>query len=61
MSLRAQGDEPTKAYIKHRQPLTGTFGAAEDVADAIGFLALDQSRFVTGTVLEVARGWGVAG
>lgn len=61
MSLRAQGDEPTKAYIKHRQPLTGTFGAAEDVADAIGFLALDQSRFVTGTVLEVAGGWGVAG
>lgn len=61
MSIRAQGDEPTKAYIRHRQPLTGRFGAAEDVADAIGFLALDQSKFMTGTVLEVAGGWGVAG
>lgn len=61
MSLRAQGDETTKAYIKTRQPLTGAFGAAEDVADAIGYLALEKSKFVTGTVLEVAGGWGVAG
>jgi NAD(P)-dependent dehydrogenase (short-subunit alcohol dehydrogenase family) len=60
MSQRAQGDEATIAYIRERQPLTGTFGAADDVAEAIAFLALEQSRFVTGTVLEVAGGWGVA-
>lgn len=61
MSLRAQGDEPTKAYVKHRQPLTGTFGQAGDVANAIAFLALEESNFMTGSVLEVAGGWGVAG
>lgn len=61
MSLRAQGDETTRDYIRTRQPLTGTFGKADDVAEAIGFLALDHSQFVTGTVLEVAGGWGVAG
>lgn len=61
MSARAQGDEPTRAYIRGRQPLTGTLGSSEDVAEAIGFLALEQSKFVTGTVLEVAGGWGVAG
>lgn len=61
MSVRAQGDDATRNYIRTRQPLTGAFGAAEDVAEAIGYLATDQSKFVTGAILEVAGGWSIAG
>jgi NAD(P)-dependent dehydrogenase (short-subunit alcohol dehydrogenase family) len=61
MSARAQGDEAIAAYLRRRQPLTGAPGAPEDVADAIVYLASDAARFVTGTVLEVAGGWSVAG
>lgn len=61
MSRRAQSDEASIAYIRQRQPLTGTFGKAEDVAEAVAFLALDNARFVTGSVVEVGGGWGVAG
>jgi NAD(P)-dependent dehydrogenase (short-subunit alcohol dehydrogenase family) len=61
MSERAQGDPAVLAYLRERQPLTGAPGAPEDVADAIVYLASDEARFVTGTILEVAGGWGVAG
>lgn len=61
MSARAQGDPAIVAYLRERQPLTGAPGAPDDVADAIVFLASDEARFVTGTVLEVAGGWSVAG
>lgn len=61
MSQRAQGDQKILGYIKTRQPLTGTLGAAGDVAQAVLYLASDASAFVTGVVLEVAGGWSVAG
>jgi NAD(P)-dependent dehydrogenase (short-subunit alcohol dehydrogenase family) len=61
MSERAQGDPAIVAYLRERQPLTGAPGVPEDVADAVVFLASDEARFVTGTILEVAGGWGVAG
>ena len=61
MSERAQGDPAIVAYLRERQPLTGAPGAPEDVADAIVYLASDEARFVTGAILEVAGGWGVAG
>ena len=61
MSGRAQADDGVLAYMKRRQPLTGTLGKADDVAGAALFLASDLSNFVTGEVLEVAGGWSVSG
>lgn len=61
MSLRAQDDPQILHYLKTRQPLTGTFGEPDDVAQAILYLCSDAARFVTGAILEVAGGWGIAG
>lgn len=61
MSQRAQNDPQILTYLKTRQPLTGTFGEPDDVAQAILYLSSDAARFVTGVVLEIAGGWGVAG
>ncbi|HET9662214.1 MAG TPA: SDR family NAD(P)-dependent oxidoreductase [Thermomicrobiales bacterium] len=59
MSLRAQSDDDIIAALPRLQPLTGDFGAAEDVAQAALYLASDESRFVTGIVLPVDGGWTV--
>jgi NAD(P)-dependent dehydrogenase (short-subunit alcohol dehydrogenase family) len=59
MSARAQGDEEIIDALPRLQPLTGDFGAAEDVAQAALYLASDESRFVTGVVLPVDGGWTV--
>jgi len=61
MSQRAQNDPQIVTYLKTRQPLTGTFGEPDDVAQAILYLSSDAAAFVTGVVLEVAGGWGIAG
>jgi NAD(P)-dependent dehydrogenase (short-subunit alcohol dehydrogenase family) len=45
---------------RRRTPL-GRIGAPEDVAGAAVFLASDESAFVTGEVLRVDGGWGMAG
>jgi NAD(P)-dependent dehydrogenase (short-subunit alcohol dehydrogenase family) len=55
MSARAQGDDAIRSRLGELQPLTGDFGAPEDVADAVVYLA--GARFVTGTVLTVDGGW----
>jgi NAD(P)-dependent dehydrogenase (short-subunit alcohol dehydrogenase family) len=39
-----------------RTPL-GRFGQPEDVADVVAFLVSDESRFITGEVLNVSGGW----
>lgn len=57
MSQRAQGDEHILGRLPHLQPLTGDFGQPEDVAGAAAYLASDDSKFVTGTVLTVDGGW----
>lgn len=57
MSQRAQHDDEIIAALSRLQPLTGNFGAAEDVAQAALYLASDESRFVTGIVLPVDGGW----
>jgi NAD(P)-dependent dehydrogenase (short-subunit alcohol dehydrogenase family) len=59
MSLRAQSDAEIVDALPHLQPLTGDFGAAEDIAQAALYLASDESRFVTGIVLPVDGGWTV--
>jgi meso-butanediol dehydrogenase/(S,S)-butanediol dehydrogenase/diacetyl reductase len=55
MSRRAQEDERIVGRLPELQPLTGTFGTPEDVAQAIVYLA--TAPFVTGTVLPVDGGW----
>jgi NAD(P)-dependent dehydrogenase (short-subunit alcohol dehydrogenase family) len=57
MSLRAQGNPAIVEKLPSLQPLTGDFGAAEDVAAAALYLAAPESAFVTGVVLPVDGGW----
>ncbi len=57
MSLRAQSDAHILERLTHLQPLTGAMGLPEDVAAAVAYLASDDARFVTGTVLPVDGGW----
>ena len=59
MSQRAQANETIRARLSELQPLTGDFGQPIDVAQAALYLASDQSKFVTGTVLTVDGGWTV--
>jgi meso-butanediol dehydrogenase / (S,S)-butanediol dehydrogenase / diacetyl reductase len=55
MSRRVQDDERIRARLPELQPLTGTFGRPEDVAQAVVYLA--TAPFVTGAVLPVDGGW----
>jgi meso-butanediol dehydrogenase / (S,S)-butanediol dehydrogenase / diacetyl reductase len=55
MSERAQADEHIRERLGELQPLTGTFGSPEDVAEACAYLT--TAPFVTGTVLTVDGGW----
>jgi meso-butanediol dehydrogenase / (S,S)-butanediol dehydrogenase / diacetyl reductase len=55
MSRRVQQDERIVGRLPELQPLTGTFGTPEDVAQAIVYLA--TAPFVTGAVLPVDGGW----
>lgn len=57
MSARAQSDPEILGLLPQLQPLTGDFGAPDDVADAAVYLAADESRFITGVVLPVDGGW----
>jgi meso-butanediol dehydrogenase / (S,S)-butanediol dehydrogenase / diacetyl reductase len=55
MSRRVQEDERIRARLPELQPLTGSFGRPEDVAQAVVYLA--TAPFVTGAVLPVDGGW----
>lgn len=57
MTELAQSDKRIQSRLKQLQPLTGTFGQPEDVAAAVAYLASDDAKFVTGTVLTVDGGW----
>ena len=59
MSQRVQANEAIRARLSDLQPLTGDFGQPIDVAQAALYLASDQAKFVTGTVLTVDGGWTV--
>jgi NAD(P)-dependent dehydrogenase (short-subunit alcohol dehydrogenase family) len=55
MSSRAQEDPRIRERLAELQPLTGSFGRPEDVAEAALYLA--TAPFVTGAVLTVDGGW----
>ena len=61
MSERAAADAATQEFAKRRQPLSGGFLPAGDVAAAALFLLSTESRSVTGQVLLVDGGWSVTG
>jgi NAD(P)-dependent dehydrogenase (short-subunit alcohol dehydrogenase family) len=57
MSRRAQSDPHIQERLSTLQPLTGAMGEPADIAAAVAYLASDDARFVTGTVLTVDGGW----
>jgi len=59
MSQRAAADEATQAFSRRKQPISGGFIAAEDVADAALYLLSSESRSVTGQTLTVDGGWSI--
>jgi NAD(P)-dependent dehydrogenase (short-subunit alcohol dehydrogenase family) len=59
MSKRAQADEATQAFSRRKQPLSGGFIAAEDVAEAALYLLSPESRAVTGQTITIDGGWSV--
>lgn len=60
MAARAVNDPAILDYLARKQPLRGGPGSAEDVAEAILYLAEPASRFLTGVVLNVDGGWKIS-
>ncbi len=59
MSARAAADAATQEFARRRQPLSGGFLPAAEVASAALFLLSAESRSITGQVLLVDGGWSV--
>ena len=59
MSERARSDEATQAFSRRKQPLSGGFIEAEDVAAAALYLLSAEARAVTGQTLTVDGGWSI--
>ena len=59
MASRAAADPVIRAYARQRQPLAGEMMDPADVAHAAVYFLSDESRVVTGQVLNVDGGWSV--
>ncbi|MEM7806528.1 MAG: SDR family oxidoreductase [Planctomycetota bacterium] len=61
MAQRAVGDESIADFVSRKQPLAGgRVGRPDDLDGAVIYLLSDQSRYVTGQVLNVDGGWSVS-
>ena len=52
----AYGTPFVQAMMKQRVPLGGAPGEADDIANAVLYLASDEANYITGTTLPVAGG-----
>ena len=59
MSRRAQEDPQILAYLAGKQPLAGGPMEPEDLVGTALYLLSDDSRMVTGQIIDVDAGWGV--
>lgn len=59
MAERAAADPASVSYATRKQPLAAGLLPPEDVAATGLFLLSDESRYVTGQVIDVDGGWGV--
>lgn len=59
MSRRAQSNAEIVAFIQHKQPLTGDFVEAHDLASVAYFLLSDASRPMTGEIVRADAGWAL--
>ena len=60
MAQRAAGDAAVRAYAARKQPLAGEMMDPLEVAHAAVYFLSDESRAVTGQLLNVDGGWSVA-
>lgn len=60
MSQRAATDETIRDALTVLQPLAPHIGYADDVAEAILYLAGDGAKFVTGVILPIDGGWSAS-
>ncbi|TAM84267.1 MAG: SDR family oxidoreductase [Acidobacteria bacterium] len=61
MSARAQADPDIVEFIRQKQPLSGGFLEAADVAETALFLLSGRSRQMTGQVVAIDGGWSITG
>ncbi|HIA46536.1 MAG TPA: SDR family oxidoreductase, partial [Candidatus Hydrogenedentes bacterium] len=61
MSARAQEQDEIMDFIAKKQPLDGgRIGRPDDLDALVVYLLSDESRFVTGQVINVDGGWSVS-
>lgn len=59
MSARAQSDEQIMAFVARKQPLVGGPLTPDDLTGTALYLLSDDSRAVTGQVVDVDAGWAI--
>lgn len=59
-AARISHHEASRAAYHYLVPMR-RYGVPEEVADAVAFLASDESRYITGHILNVDGGFGAAG
>ena len=60
MSARAQNDEQIMAFVARKQPLVGGPLTPDDLTGTALYLLSDDSRAVTGQVIDVDGGWSIS-
>jgi len=59
LRLQDKGFDPSWIEVAKKRTPLGRFGTAEEVAEAVSFLASNRASYITGQSLTVDGGWGV--